>query len=412
MNHHVPHLQTRVILDNVVRRSVGVPVSALLVDLRGILQCSDLALALHHLHGEALIGVPRNVAVHDPGARVVGVPGKRSPAVGRQHSDVATRGVDQRQIGRCFVVGAGAGAENPEVVAVEVDRVCLAKVGVDDHEHPLVGVGEGPDVLGAVKGRVTVGDGLDSRVVPLGDEGDGVHSPLDLGTEAERGSLIVLLSSHTDVDGKVGNKVGGVFVKAGVLEVVGGGGGVLSGSGVVADNSEDVVNVVIVRAGFLGDRTQPEVTSGLGSGDDNIITLAHTNANGSGVVRDNGDEVAGDDLKRVVVDGEAEVRVGCAVHETEAVALSGDEVGLKARADDGAVIQSVGVGTVDQAVLAGGRAAGGGSQGELIGSGERPVVHKDMSEILVVVGSSRAVDENAAEDTVPSLNREVRVVPR
>lgn len=41
-----------------------------------------------------------------------------------------------------------------------------------------------------------------------------------------------------------------------------------------------------------------------------------------------------------------------------------------------------------------------------------PVIQENVTKILVVVGCSRAVDENASKDAVPSLHSEVRVVPR
>ena len=64
----------------------------------------DGALALKELHSEALADVPRDVAVHEPGTRVVGLERQREPAAGGQERDVAPRRVVVRQ-------RAGGGAD-------------------------------------------------------------------------------------------------------------------------------------------------------------------------------------------------------------------------------------------------------------------------------------------------------------
>lgn len=60
-------------------------------------------------------------AYHDPGTGVIGLEGKRQPAVGRQHGSVSASGVVVVQ--SVDVAGAPsllAGAEDVEVVAVQV----------------------------------------------------------------------------------------------------------------------------------------------------------------------------------------------------------------------------------------------------------------------------------------------------
>lgn len=155
----------------------------------------------------------------------------------------------------------------------------LGKLGLDDHVDPLVGVGQGPDVLGGGPARVALADGQDGRVVPLGDERDIVHGPLDAGADGQAGLLVVLGAHVAHFDGDVRDQVGRVLVVARVGEVaVGRGGRVGSRGAVVADDSEDVINVVVVRARLLGDGAHPKVARRLSCGDDDIITLAHTNA--------------------------------------------------------------------------------------------------------------------------------------
>lgn len=236
-------------------------------------------------------------------------------------------------------------------MAVKVDRVGLGKVGLDEDGHPDVGIGESPDVLGIGPRGVALGDGHDGRVLPLRVERLAVHGPLDASAEGQGSQLIVLAVDAADVDGQVGDKVRGVLISARVLEIVRGSGRLISGRRVVADNSQNVVDVVVVRASLLRDGAHPEVASRLSGGDNDVVTLAHANGNTGGLIRGNGDEVVGDDLHGVVVDGEAEVGVSSTVHKAHAVAGAGDKVDLKALTNSGSVIESVGVGSVDETVL-------------------------------------------------------------
>lgn len=374
--------------------------------------------------------MPSDVAVHEPSTGVVSDEGNGSPAVLRKHDHITTGVVGGLE--GAVVVGAGACAENPEVVAVEVERVGLGKVGLDEHGDPDVGSGQGPDVLSVSPRGVAIGDGHDGGVVPLRVERLAVHGPLDGGADAQGSLLVILAADGADVDGQVRDNVGGFLVSTRVVEVVRGGGRLVSGGRVVANNSKNVVDVVIVRAGLLRNGAHPEVASGLGGGDDDVVSLAHTDGEAGSLVRNDRDEVAGNNLHGVVVDGEAEVGISSTVHKTHAVAGAGNKVNLEARANSSSIVKSVGVGSVDEAVLRLGvmlaivvlgvmegrllrtyswRPAGGSLQGEDSGSLLRPIVQEDVAKVLVVVCSCGAVDENTTENTVPSLNREVRVVP-
>lgn len=70
------------------------------------------------------------MAMQQPHARVILGPGDDEPSAARQHRDVAARRVDglKRCGGVVDVEGAHAGAEDEEVVAVEVDGVGLGLV--------------------------------------------------------------------------------------------------------------------------------------------------------------------------------------------------------------------------------------------------------------------------------------------
>lgn len=89
---HTIRLQTRVLLR--VRRTlvpVVVPIRARLLPV-GVTEC-DFTLALKELDTKTLGHVPRDVAVHEPGARVVGGESNDQPAATGQEGDVAAVGV-------------------------------------------------------------------------------------------------------------------------------------------------------------------------------------------------------------------------------------------------------------------------------------------------------------------------------
>ena len=107
---HNSTLQARVGLGPNGVRPVLIPVGA--GSLPGGIGEDDAALALEELHAEALADVPRDVAVHEPGARVIGLERQREPAAAGQERDVASRRVvvRQRAGGGGFVEGARARA--------------------------------------------------------------------------------------------------------------------------------------------------------------------------------------------------------------------------------------------------------------------------------------------------------------
>lgn len=128
----------------------GVPVAAgLLEDVVVGHGESDGALALDKVERQALRRVPGDVAVDDPGARVVELKGDGEVAAGGEVGGVAADGVDGVE-GRLVGEGGGVLREDPEVVAVEVDGVVDAdaqRAAVDDEAEPLGGVCEGGGLL-------------------------------------------------------------------------------------------------------------------------------------------------------------------------------------------------------------------------------------------------------------------------
>ena len=101
----------------------------------------DFGLAFQELDAKTSCNMEGNVAVHEPGTRVVGLEGERDPPPGGQHGDVAALRVAEvegskvaRKVERVVGVelvagdagrvgGQGRAADDEEIVAVEVDRV-------------------------------------------------------------------------------------------------------------------------------------------------------------------------------------------------------------------------------------------------------------------------------------------------
>lgn len=78
------------------------------------------------------------MAMHDPHARVIGGESQQQVAAGGDGSRVSSGGILERQAGGAAVPGAGAGADNVEVVSVQVDgvREVDGRRGLDPPEVP------------------------------------------------------------------------------------------------------------------------------------------------------------------------------------------------------------------------------------------------------------------------------------
>lgn len=111
-------------------RPTSPPVLAgILISLSISRQQLDILLALDKLHAQALAGVPRDVAMDEPGARVVEQERNGEVSARGEGGDVAAHGVLGVELGVRQVELAGLLGEDPEVVAVEVDGVVEAAGG-------------------------------------------------------------------------------------------------------------------------------------------------------------------------------------------------------------------------------------------------------------------------------------------
>lgn len=166
--------QSRIVLLVVRRTNVIFPSAALVVVVVRARQHHRVG-RLQELHAQALADVPRDVAVHEPGARVVGVESDGEPTRGRHGSGVAARRrVEVERARLAGVVGAAAGAEDEEVVAVQVDGVRRGWQAVELLDEPVVPaafVTSGHDVDGLGVARVVVHDIGYGRIGPVDVDG-------------------------------------------------------------------------------------------------------------------------------------------------------------------------------------------------------------------------------------------------
>lgn len=319
------------------------------------------ALGLEQLEGESLGGVPGNVAVDEPRARVVELKGEGEVAVGGQAGDVAARRVDEVELGLVAAVGARRLREDPKVVAVHVDRVvdAEARVVLDDEHDPLRGAArrrlvDRDDVVFQGEAGVAVDDLEQGGVVPLQLEVAAVERPLEPGAARSKVELLKGRARQVGhVQGDVRDEARHGLVAAGL----GGGdgrvaGGVCGAAGVVAHDARDAVGVAVGTARADPLRAEPVVVRGGAGLHDDIVPLAHGHGDGVGGVRDDGDEIAADDGQVVPVDRELKVAVRGGVDHAEAVFLASLEDSLKL--GTGAIVR---VGAVDETVLHGGWAA-------------------------------------------------------
>ena len=81
----------------------------------------DVPLSLHNLQRQSRARMPGDMAMQQPGARIVGFEGDNEVAACRQKGDVSAGWIVEVQVGETGPVGCFGLFEDGEVVAVEVD---------------------------------------------------------------------------------------------------------------------------------------------------------------------------------------------------------------------------------------------------------------------------------------------------
>jgi hypothetical protein len=111
--------------------NVGVPGRASILESGDVShgRC-DGGLGLDELHGETFRCVPSDVAMEKPRARVVFLECNGEVAVCGERCNVTTGWVNEVEVNSVNVENAGVLSNNPEIVAVQVNRMGDANAGV------------------------------------------------------------------------------------------------------------------------------------------------------------------------------------------------------------------------------------------------------------------------------------------
>jgi len=289
------------------------------------------------------VQVPLDVAVEQPGARVVGLEGQQDEAVLRQVDCVAPRRVGSLDIDEVVEKEPAAACEHVRVVAVQVQRVRQRQERFDDDVHP-VGALEMRQVDGVEVGcqvkisivehllddRVLHGRHIGGRSADLPPECQRVVLP------GEQLSVEVLGDNRlADVVRDPGDQVREVLVAADVQHgplLAGGPFGLGRRGGVVPHDAADVEGIEVDGEACQHGMGAHPVVGGLLVGlDDDVVTLADGDQQRLGLVGHDGDEVHGDDRHLVPIDGEPEGDLRARVNKPEEVLLALAEVELEAR---------------------------------------------------------------------------------
>lgn len=161
----------------------------------------------------------------------------------------------------------------------------------------------------------------------------------------------------------------------------------------IVNDTLDGVGVVVVATESVWCCPEPEVGgySSLIGGDDHIVSLAHANGNNLGRVWYNGNKVRCNDSQSVIVDAEVKVGVCSSIDYSEEVRCSRFDrllpVGSESTIHDSAI---------DQSSISSGWTSILGEAVLLACSKMAPVVQEEVAKVNIIVGGSRAVDDNSA----------------
>ncbi len=246
--------------------------------------------------------MPADMAMHQPGPRVIGLEPDHKIPGGRQHGHVSPRGIRQRETNRRVGVGSRALSQDVEIMAMEMDRVGYGLRGGNDEVDHLVCCIEFDNVGGGGEVCAAFEDLEESWVIPFDGERGCRHIPLEQVVRFSNCDCFSILDDvASGIKCKVGDEISHVFIIAAVGISVSRRIRLGSVSRIVFHYASDVVGVVVVAAGNLGDGSDPVISSCLVGIDDNIVALAHADAEDSGVVGNNWDKINCHDGEAVAI---------------------------------------------------------------------------------------------------------------
>lgn len=258
---------------------------------------------------------------------------------------------------------------------------------------------------------------LQCRLSGIDDHGGTVDSPED--------KILAVRVDRSEADGKslcLGGKgcawdiLDGLGNNIGLVETAGrwvgsslGGWICDSNAGVSKDGAAGTV--VGTLAVTISISTEPVVARGLVGGNNNIVALANSDLEVVCGIWDNRNKVMSNHLEGMAIKRNTESGIDSSIDETEAVLLAGSKRDLVV----GSAARCVLVLSVDQDVVTcWGRSAITAIESTgtgLVSGNVVPILHHLGSEVDVVVGGGRSVNNERGNHTVTVLSAEVRVVP-
>jgi hypothetical protein len=164
-------------------------------------------------------------------------------------------------------------------VTVQVNGVSDTEAGVvlNDPVDPLVNNSDGNDIVIRRPQSVVIEDLVIGWVCPVKVQGRRVQSPMEVSCCIDGKVDFGLGCGGTHGQLKVWDKIGGIFIPAAIVKVANSGGWISSAGAVIANNTQDVVCLLIVGACRLPNSTKPVITFGLVGSNNDVVAL--TNAN-------------------------------------------------------------------------------------------------------------------------------------
>lgn len=297
-------------------------------------------------------------------------------------------------------------------MAVQMDRVRNRYLRVNDPVDPLVCVRQLVHVLSVLPGRVAFSNLKKGWVVP-----DDVHAveadiPLEQlvgvrGYSDSKLRVLKLWRLNGVLEVWLEQRV--VDIDTSIIAVTSPRRGcwIAIWSATIAYNTTDIVAVVVVGAGSLGDGTEPVIRGFLIGFDYHIVALTHSEVQNVDFERFNGNKVHGDDRHLMAIKRELEERVDRCIYKAHSVLLALLECHFVALAASAVVCTLA----VDESSIHIRRANSLSIGVKSVDSRVTPVSNDDGLKINIVVSCSWAMNDDGTKNTSPSLESVVRVVP-
>jgi len=278
---------------------------------------NDFRWALEELHTETTGDVEWNVAMHQPGTGVVSW--EADDEISTSVGSVCITADWVGEVESCSSTASSTISNDPEIVAVKMDRMWQWGVVLDEPECPS-STGDGETIVIGWESVCSVENVAQRWCQPRNVNSLAVNLPEDacLGVKSKiKSSWSNAWRWNCGAD--VGNDLRLLNATSGEVEC---GGGWVTGSGAcICEDGTLGISVGGLGVGTIALSTtsscaEPVVASWLVSVDDNFISLSDGNDERVGGVRLNWHEVGGNNCEWMAIEGDVDVLVDASVHES------------------------------------------------------------------------------------------------